>query len=99
MADPCVYTGTICKALGETARVGIDFAELLATGETLTSPPVVTVTPAGPTVTGAAIDGTAAVCLVAGGTAGVTYKVVFTVTTDLAQTRVRYLSMTVEASP
>lgn len=45
----------LVKLAGETSKVAIDFSEILATGETLTGSPTVTVAPNGPTITGVAV--------------------------------------------
>jgi hypothetical protein len=93
----CSFVARLCKGVNETARVGVDFVDLIVEGETLTDPPTVTVSPSGPTLSGQDIlDDTKAVALVAGGTAATTYKVWFAVTTSMGQTRKKYVSLTVE---
>lgn len=87
MASDCGYAGKWCKKAAEVARVGVDFAGLLKDGEALTGSPTVTPDPAGPTVSGVAIDGTSVVCLVAGGTAGTDYTLTFSAATSGGQTR------------
>lgn len=98
MAHDCSFVASLCKGVNETARLGIDFVDLLVVGETLSDPPTVTSSPAGPTISGQDIlDDTKAVANVSGGTAGATYKIWFTVTSSLGQVRKRYISMRVEA--
>jgi hypothetical protein len=102
VARDCNFVSALCKGVNETVRVGIDFIDLIVTGETLTDPPTVTVSPAGPTISGQDIvdgqaTGSAAEALVAGGTAGTTYKVWFAVTTSMGQTRKKHVTLTVDA--
>jgi len=98
VARDCNFVAALCKGVNETARVGVDFIDLIVTGETLTDPPTVTVSPSGPTLSGQDIlDDTKATALVAGGTAGTTYKVWFSCTTSMGQTRKKYVSVTVDA--
>jgi hypothetical protein len=98
VAHDCNFVAHLCKGVNETARLGIDFVDLIVTGETLTDPPTVTASPAGPTVSGQDIlDGTKAIANVAGGTAGTNYKIWFTVVTSLGQTRKKHVTLEIEA--
>jgi hypothetical protein len=93
----CNFVARLCKGVNETARVGVDFVDLIVEGETLTDPPTVTVSPSGPTLSGQDIlSDTQAVALVAGGTAATTYRVWFSVSTSMGQVRKKYVSVTVE---
>ncbi len=79
------------KDPGETVRLGIDFADLLATGETISTATAAIRTAAGVTVAAmlsgsASIDGSRVRQLVTGGTTGMSYKLSFTVTTSTGQT-------------
>ena len=98
MARDCNFVSALCKGVNETVRVGIDFVDLIVTGETLTDPPTVTVSPSGPTISGQDIlDDTKATALVAGGTAGVVYKVWISVSTSMGQVRKKHLTVSVDA--
>ena len=98
MARDCNFVAALCKGVNETARVGVDFIDLIVTGETLTDPPTVTVSPSGPTLSGQDIlDDTKATALVAGGTAGVVYKVWISVSTSMGQVRKKHLTVSVDA--
>jgi len=98
VARDCNFVSALCKGVNETVRVGIDFVDLIVTGETLTDPPTVTVSPSGPTISGQDIlDDTKATALVAGGTAGVVYKVWISVSTSMGQVRKKHLTVSVDA--
>lgn len=104
MSRDCSHVSNVCKGVNETARVGIDFVDMLAEGETLNDPPTVTVTPASgaPTVSGQDITTgvggglTVGEARVAGGSAG-TFKVWIAVTTSAGQVRKKYLALSNEA--
>lgn len=80
-------TPTLTKQPAESRLFEMDFAAMLATGETLSSVSSVTAAPAGLTLTGAAsASGTSAFQRIEGGTAGVTYRVTFVVVTSNGNT-------------
>ena len=77
----------------ETVRLGVDFVNLLATGETISTATVAIRTAAGVTVAAMlsgspTTDGSIVRQLITGGTAGQSYKLSFTVTTSTGQTLV-----------
>ena len=77
----------------ETVRLGVDFANLLATGETISTAAVSIRTAAGVAVSamlsGSPVsEGAIVRQLITGGTAGQSYKLSFTVTTSTGQTLV-----------
>lgn len=79
------------KDPSEIVRLGIDFANLLDTGETISTATVTVRTAQGVDAaamkSGAAdISGTVVRQLITGGTAGMSYKVGFTITTSAGQT-------------
>ena len=80
------------KDPSEVVRLGIDFANLLATGETISTATVTCRTAAGVDTTTAMISGSKVISgsivrqLVQGGSAGTTYKLSFLVTTSAGQT-------------
>ena len=49
----------IIKLSGETVPVGIDFSDLLASGETLTGTPTASISPPGPTASSVAVTASA----------------------------------------
>lgn len=70
------------KTPTEEFKVGWDWVSWLATGDTVAS---ATHTPTGCTVTGAVVDGTRTVYMVAGGTVGVAASVLTTMTTTAGE--------------
>lgn len=87
------------KPVSATRVLGVDFGGHLNNGVTLTGTPTVTVTPAGPTVSGEAVlaasrvinnrtvpIGEGVVFTVAGGTAGTQYRLKITVTASNGET-------------
>lgn len=74
------------KQSGESRTVGMDFVNLLDTGETLSSVSSVTTSPSGLTVGSGTISGTKVLVTVSGGSAGTTYRFDFTVVTSSSQT-------------
>lgn len=79
------------KRAGETREYWMDFSkfpELDDDGDTLATIVSVTADPAGPTLSGTAINTTGVDVTIAGGTAGTTYDIIFTVTTSGGSTLV-----------
>lgn len=74
------------KQSGEARTVGMDFVNLLDSGETIASVSSVTSTPDGLTVGSGSISGTKVLVTVSGGSAGTTYRFDFTVVTSASQT-------------
>lgn len=80
-------TQTLIKQPGENRLYSMDFAALLAEGETLDNVLSVAATPTGLTLSGsAAYSGSIAQQRIYGGTAGQLYKITFTVTTTSGNT-------------
>ena len=74
------------KQPSETKEYAIDFANLLATGDSLAAVTSVTGTPSGLTITGESIVGTTVAFTVAGGADGVTYTIEVIATTTNGET-------------
>lgn len=96
---------------GETRNGKVSFTDILDTGEVLTGTPTVTVSPSGPTISNAAVNtsavtvdgesvaiGHAVTFKVTGGTAGTTYTLTVTASTDAtpAQTFKKYVGLEVQ---
>lgn len=80
-------TQTLLKQPGENRLYSMEFAALLAEGETLSNVLSVSISPSGLTTSGSpSYSGTIAQQRLYGGTAGVLYKVTFTVTTSQSNT-------------
>lgn len=83
MANP-----SIVKQPGEDILCTMDFSALLGQGETLSSVTAIASTPSGLTLSGSpTVSGVNAQQRISGGTAGITYKVTFTVLTSAGNTR------------
>lgn len=79
---------SIVKQPDESFVHTMDFSGLLGPGETLSSVTSIAATPSGLTLVGAAsVSGSSAQQVIAGGTAGTTYKVTITVLTSAGNTR------------
>ena len=75
-------TQSLIKQPGESRLYKMDFAPLLAVGETITSIASITSTPTGLTVSASAFDGVFAEARISAGTDGVRYKLTFVVGTS-----------------
>jgi len=81
------YVPSVIKQPAESRLFTMEFAALLATGETLAGVTSVTDDPTGTlTLTGETYSGSQASVRIAGGTDGVTYKITFVVTTSAGNT-------------
>lgn len=86
---------TIPKAPGAALRYGVDVADVLTPGATLTGTPSATA-PTGITVGAASYTGTVVSALVSGGTAGQTYALTFGWAMDTGETDSRTVYLDVE---
>lgn len=77
----------LVKQPAESIVYSMEFANLLASGETLSVISSVAADPSGPTISGQTINGSAVNFRVAGGTDGVDYRIEVTVTTSAGNTR------------
>lgn len=86
---------TIPKAPAASLRYGIETADVLTPGATLTGTPTATA-PAGITVGAASYTGTVVSALVSGGTAGQTYALTFGWAMDTGETDSRTVYLDVD---
>ena len=87
--DTCVFLrGKWCKDPTAVRRVGVDWSEQLAPGETLAGSPTFAAAPAGPTFSSQINSTPESTALVSGGTAATNYVVTITSTTSGGQTLV-----------
>lgn len=86
---------TIPKSAGAGLRYGVETADVLTPGATLTGTPTATA-PAGITVSGVTYTGTVVSALISGGTAGQTYPIKFGWTMSTTETDFRTIYLDVE---
>lgn len=86
---------TIPKDAAASLRYGVDTADVITPGATLTGTPTATA-PAGITVGEASYTGTVVSALISGGTAGQTYAVTFGWAMDTGETDYRTIYLDVE---
>ena len=80
----------LIKQPSEVVTFSMDFTNLLASGETLSSVTSVTPTPTGPTISGEVVNGAATGVdfSISGGTDGASYRIEATVVTSASNTRI-----------